>query len=171
MYPIRGIPRRIEPGILVYHAHRPVRIRTRLGINHLRPRRNIVVQLLHLGITTRAVRRLHGQDLRHEHAHERVDGAGLVDENRVGLQDLGGGAVLPDVVGAEVHEDDIDGAAGGSNLRVAKPGLEEGLPLRRGKGKGVREGHGFGGDAGREKAAVSLVREVVGGAIPAVSAR
>lgn len=131
----------------------------------LRPNRDITIQHPDLGRALGAIRRLHGQDLSDKKANVRVNGAYLIQQLAVGIDDLDGGAVLPDVVGAQVHEDDVHGGDAGGG----EPGLKERLPwswdfLTAGDGNGGL------GNARCEKSAVPFMRPVVGGAVAAVGA-
>lgn len=154
---IRGIPRRIETRIQINRHHRT------LWASHiLRPDRDIPIQHPDLGRAFGAIRRLHGQDLGDKKANFRVDGAHLIQQLAVGVDDFDGGAVLPDVVGAQVHENDVHGGG--------EPGLEERLPWSW-DDFSAGDGNGFLGNARCEIPAVPFVRPVVGGAIAAVGAR
>jgi len=59
------------------------------------------------------------RDLRDQHVDVRVDGSQAHQDRRVGVQDCRGRDVVPDVVGAEVHEHGV----GGVPVAVAVPSV------------------------------------------------
>lgn len=164
MHPVRREPRRVKARVLIDHPHGTF---TRLNpiIDILRPERDVPVQLPNLRRAVGAVGRLHGQDLRYKKTNVRVDGAHLVEQLAVGGDDFRRGFLVPDVVGSQVHEDDVDWVdAGGGEI-----GSEAGL--RHGRAHG-NAGDGIGGlgELGRLHAAVPFVHPVVGAAVAAFGA-
>ncbi len=102
MHAVIGVGGRVEARPLVDHGHR----RT-AGGRRLRPGRDPRVEVDDALGAARATAGVQGDDLRDEDLHVGVGGTHLPDELGVGGEDAVGGDAAPDVVRAEVHDNDV----------------------------------------------------------------